>query len=279
MKEYTGSFAGHVPWIMTKDQRGPTCGLSAISIAYRILTGWTLFSTKGQYREFNSEQYQREVKKGEENALVLRKVAKDLGMTAAGEIVNADDLAELAGSCEGISAQVKAIAAEDFIAQVRKDIKAGGVPLVLFYVIPDDEWVEHTPDRKGLFQHWVSVFSVEENGQWLYVNITSINNNKPLTIPTTEVATANQIMVWSWGGPWVASGNTFATASALSIDWVTGKSRKWVKTQSNGSLGWDEILPSSPEYEEQPKLAKVRYSQREPTRDLGFTGYVLLTRS
>lgn len=43
---------GDVPWTMKQNQRGPTCGCTSIAVAYRILTGWTVFPTKGNYRQF-----------------------------------------------------------------------------------------------------------------------------------------------------------------------------------------------------------------------------------
>jgi hypothetical protein len=286
MKKFTGTFLGHMPWVMTQNQRGPTCGLTAINVAYRILTGWTLFATKGQYRDFNILQYQRVVKKGEEHAYVLRKAAKDLNYTAAGEIVNADDLADLANLCDGIRAEVIVTGDGDggnFMESIRRDIKAGGIPLVLFYVIPDQQWIKHTPSRQGTFQHWVPIYAVENFLRWLNPRMTSINGNCLLNVSGKERAENDQLMMWSWGQAWVTDGVNLGKSSALSLDWLGGSPRKWIKNichENIGKLKWSETLPSNNEYSTVPtKTTQVRNTSRIPNRNLALRGYVNLTRS
>lgn len=283
MKKFTGGFSGHMPWVMKQNQRGPTCGLTAINVAYRILTGWTLFATKGQYREFNEV-----VNKGDESAYVLRKAAKDLHYTAAGEIVNADDLASLANLCDGIRADVKVTGdgnGGDFVSSIRKDIKEGGVPLVLFYVIPDKEWAEHIPSRHGVFQHWVPIYAIEDVLKWQSPKMTCINGNRPLSVDTKERAAKDQLMMWSWGKPWITAGARFGDASALSLDWVNSKGgpRKWIKHISDenvGKLKWEETLPTSDKYKiTANSKTKVRLTNRLPNRSLTLRGYVNLTRT
>jgi len=286
MKEFTGQFSGHKPWVMTQNQRGPTCGLTAINVAYRILTGWTLFATKGQFRDFNQQQYRKDIKKGNENTYVLRRAAKELSYSAAGEIVNADDLAHLANLCGGIQAEIKITGdghAGNFVHSIRKDINEGGVPLVLFYVIPDENWVEHTPSRAGTFQHWVPIYAIEHLWQWLSPNMTCINGNRPLKVKTGQRAFKDQLMMWSWGKPWITDGEKFGEASALSIDWVSGSPRKWIKhinDKNIGKLNWEEILPTDRAYTTSADLTtKVRLTSRMPNRELTLRGYVNLTRS
>jgi hypothetical protein len=196
MEAYGGALSGHRPWIMTKNQRGPTCGLTAITVAYRILTGWTIFATKGQYRDFMHEVKSVNLKKGEEKAYVLRKAAKDKGFTAAGEIVNADDLVELVNICDDIRAKVKVIdgsipskLGEKFVQSVRDDIKKGIVPIVLFYVGDNpNSPPDYMPTRKGLFQHWVPLFAVEDNFKWLSLKVKNLKLTKlPLTLKKAPV--------------------------------------------------------------------------------------------
>ena len=284
MESFNGRFVGHMPWVMTQNQRGPTCGLTAINVAYRILTGWTLFATKGQYRDFSAQQYNKVVLKGNENIYVLRRAAKDLGYTAAGEIVNADDLADLANQCEGVSAEVKETSSsggEGFVEALREDIKAGGVPLVLFYVIPGRP--KHEPSRRGPFQHWVPIFAIEDLFKWVDPGMQCINGNLPLSVKPSERAAKDAIMMWSWGKSWVTDGAQFGDASALSLDWVSGKPRKWIKHLSEenmGKLKWDETLPSSSKYSTvADPNTKVRETQRMPSRDLKLRGYINLTRT
>ena len=51
----------------------------------------------GHYRDFESQRYKVKIDKGQENADVLRKAAKDLDHTQAAEIVNADSLVDVIG--------------------------------------------------------------------------------------------------------------------------------------------------------------------------------------
>jgi hypothetical protein len=277
MEEYTGGLKGHRPWIMTQNQRGPTCGLTAITVAYRILTGWTIFATKGQYREFMSKVKSVNLKKGEENAYVIRKAAKDKGLTAAGEIVNADDLAELVNMCDGIQARVKVIdrfmplkLGEKFVQAVRQDIGKGIVPIVLFYVKTEPTL---EPNRTGLFQHWVPLFAVENQMKWLSLNVKNTTFKQPLTLkqrPTKK----NQMIMWNWGEPWLIDGEALGKSSALSLDWTTIP-RMWDKRAGiEGKLGWKEINPSEGDYKLGVSDKKVRYTKREKTRNLEERGYV-----
>ncbi|MEN6318093.1 MAG: hypothetical protein ABFD82_05000 [Syntrophaceae bacterium] len=276
MEKYTGGLDGHRPWIMTQNQRGPTCGLTAITVAYRILTGWTIFATKGQYRDFMHEVKSVDVKKGDENAYVLRKAALDKGYTAAGEIVNADDLAELVNMCDGIRATVRvidkalpSIMGDNFVKAVREDIGKGIVPIVLFYVkTPPPE-----PDRKGLFQHWVPLFAVEDKNKWLSLKVKNTTVQPPLILKTGPTK-KNQMLMWNWGNPWLIDGEALGISSALSLDWTTTP-RMWDKRAGiDGELGWKEINPSEGDYKLDVKDKKVRYTKREKIRDLEERGYV-----
>jgi hypothetical protein len=274
MEEYKLGFTGHRPWIMTKDQRGPTCGLTAITIAYRILTGWTIFATKGQYRNFLDEKYSVKVKKGQENAYVLRKAAKDKGFTAAGEIVNADDLAELVNLCGDVKAEVREIDGSDlsvigvdFVKAIRKDIGDGKVPIVLCYLTDDDK-----PTRTGKWQHWVVVFAVEESGKWRRLKIKNLHAKRDLGLK--GIPKSNQMLIWSWGDPYTIDGVSFGKASALSLDWQSTP-RMWVKGKKKGVLDWDEVPQSDPKYKivKKPK-SNVRYTKVKPKRGLEKRGYV-----
>lgn len=279
MKKYTGGLRGHRPWIMTQDQRGPTCGLTAITVAYRILTGWTIFATKGQYRDFNKQVKSVVVNKGQENAYVLRKAAKDKNYTAAGEIVNADDLAKLVNICDGIQAGIRVISrsvpnaiGKKFVEAVREDISRGIVPIVLFYVqVNTNRTFE--PNRNGLFQHWVPLFAVEKNMKWVNLKVKNTSLKPPFALvkgPTKK----NQMIMWNWGEPWLIDGEALGSSSALSLDWTTTP-RMWDKRQgTEGDLGWKEINPSQSDYKLGVRNKKVRYTKRKSTRDLKDRGYV-----
>jgi hypothetical protein len=278
MEKYTGGLNGHRPWIMTQNQRGPTCGLTAITVAYRILTGWTIFATKGQYRDFQSQVKSVIVKKGDENAYVLRKAAIDKGFTAAGEIVNADDLVELVNMCDGIRATIRVIdrtipfkVGENFVQAVREDIGKGIVPIVLFYVQTEPTL---EPNRAGLFQHWVPLFAVEEKMKWLSLKIKNLTPLEQALTLKTGPTKKNQMIMWNWGEPWLIDGEALGSSSALSLDWTTTP-RMWDKRAGiEGELGWKEINPSEKDYDVSVKDKKVRYTKREKTRDLKERGYV-----
>jgi hypothetical protein len=278
MEKYTGGLNGHRPWIMTQNQRGPTCGLTAITVAYRILTGWTIFATKGQYRDFQSQVKSVIVKKGDENAYVLRKAAIDKGFTAAGEIVNADDLVELVNMCDGIRATIRVIdrsipfkVGENFVQAVREDIRKGVVPIVLFYVQTEPPL---EPNRTGKFQHWVPLFAVEEKMKWLSLKIKNLTPLEQALTLKTGPTKKNQMIMWNWGEPWLIDGEALGKSSALSLDWTTTP-RMWDKRAGiEGELGWKEINPSEKDYDVSVKDKKVRFTKREKTRDLEERGYV-----
>jgi hypothetical protein len=278
MEQYSGALKGHRPWIMTQNQRGPTCGLTAITVAYRILTGWTIFATKGQYREFKHKVKSVVVKKGEENAYVLRKAAKDKKFTAAGEIVNADDLAELVNICDGISADVRVIdrsvpsnTGKKFVAAVREDISNGIVPIVLFYVQVHGPG-NYEPNRIGKFQHWVPIFAVENNNKWVTLKVKNTTKKKDLEL--IQPPQKNQMVMWNWGEPWLIDGEGLGNSSALSLDWVT-KPRMWDKRGADeGKVAWKELNPSEAGYKEDIEDKKVRYTRRKATRNIKERGYV-----
>lgn len=169
LRKFNGITFGRVPWALTQDQRGPTCGMTAISVAYRILTGWTIFPTKGHFRTFNENIYGIVLNKGQENAYVLRRAAKDLSHTVAGEIVNADSLANLVNLCEDVEGQVVELDdSATFVTSVEYDIKNGCVPIVLFHVeLPLVEGTGlYRPQRGGRYRHWVAIVGVKKEGTW-----------------------------------------------------------------------------------------------------------------
>lgn len=278
LTEYSGTKTGYVPWAMTQDQRGPSCGMTAISVAYRILTGWTIFPTKGHYRDFESQRYKVKIDKGKENAYVLRKAAKDLDHTQAGEIVNADSLVDLIGLCEDVTAEVVEIAAspkpgEAFVASIRKDIEAGHVPIVLFHVGYTRKAGFYEPRRGQTHRHWVAVFGVEHKRTWRHLGIKHLSVQPPLKF-TETVESANAMLVWNWGKPYIVGGLELGDSSALSIDWVT-RPRMWKKESGKlGRLAWLELGPGDRDYEEGSKEPNVRYTVEKPTRDLDLRGYV-----
>ncbi len=279
MRKYSGTLNGHRPWAMQQNQRGPTCGLTAISVAYRILTGWTIFATKGEYRNFMQTNKRVTVNKGQENAYVLRKAAKDKGFTAAGEIVNADDLAKLVNICQGVRARVNVVegswrrnVGSSFVRAVREDIKKGIVPVVMFYVNVMGRG-RYAPDRSGLFQHWIPLFAVEENRKWISLEVKNLTRKAPLKLPQGNVP-KNLMVMWNWGNPWLVDGEALGKSSALSLDWTTTP-RMWDKRDAqSGDMGWKEINPSKKEYRRNVRHDKVRYTRRERIRALDKRGYV-----
>lgn len=280
LQAYNGTMTGHRPWALTQNQRGPTCGMTAISVAYRILTGWTIFATKGQFRDFNKQLFLVDMQKGDEDAYVLRKAAKDLHLTQAGEIVNADSLLELLNLCEGVSADIVELqdshdVGARFVSSVRADIKAGYVPIVLFHVGILGGG-QYKPARGEKYQHWVAIFGVEENNAWCHATVKNLSPQTDLTFPD-GVMTADAMLVWNWGRPFVVGGEALGRSSALSIDWVSGRPRMWMKDESKemeGKLKWNELTGSDDNYVVDSTAPNVRYTQEAPSRSLDLRGYV-----
>jgi hypothetical protein len=255
--------------------------MTAISVAYRILTGWTIFATKGQFRDFNRQLFKVDMQKGDENAYVLRKAAKDMHLTQAGEIVNADSLLELLGLCEGVSAEI--VELEDshdvgarFVNSVRADIKAGYVPIVLFHVGFTSVRGQFKPARGEKYQHWVTIVGVEEKNAWCHATVKNLSPQVDLTFNGSPMST-DEMLVWNWGEPYVVGGVELGKSSALSIDWVSGKPRMWVKDDSQekeGQLSWKEVTGSDDNYVNGSTAPNVRYTQEAPVRSLDLRGYI-----
>lgn len=279
LREYTGTKQGDIPWAMDQNQRGPTCGMTAISVAYRILTGWTIFPTKGHFRDFQSKLYGVKINKGDENAYVLRKAAKDLEHTVAGEIVNADSLVELIRCCEGVDAETVPFednvdVGEKFLQSVRKDILAGNVPIVLFHVGLTLTEGQYKPHRGEKYQHWVAIFGAEEGRKWSHLQIKHLTPRMPLKFTDNNVE-KDALLVWNWGKPYIVGGVELGKSSALSIDWATGKPRMWEKEANKpGQLAWLEWTGTDPQYIEGSKLANHRYTVETANKSLDLRGYV-----
>lgn len=276
------SFTGDVPWTMTQNQRGPTCALTAISVAYRILTGWTIFATKGQYRDFSGQLKNIKLEKGQENAYVLRKAAKDADYTAAGEIVNADDLVELVDLTGDTTAVVRPITGpklgDNFLEALRTDIDLEWVPIVLFYLDIRPVKIQ----RSGAWQHWVTVFAVakEDQSGWHQLHPVVSHGKKPLLL-TQKPKSAKDVVIWTWGKAYVVNGDELGSASALSLDWVSsGKQRRWLKEptlETAGKLKWIELPPGHTDYQAPLKEGQEeRFTTRQPTRPLDAAGYVVV---
>ena len=279
LRAYAGTKTGYVPWALDQNQRGPSCGMTAISVAYRILTGWTIFPTKGHYRNFEDQLFKVKIDKGDENAYVLRKAAKDLDHTQAGEIVNADSLVDLVGLCEDVSAEVVSLSpslkvGEDFVASVREDIKAGYVPIVLFHVgYIKGNSKEYEPRRGQTHRHWIAIFGVETGRSWLHLELRNLSPRAPLLFNGHDM-NRNDMLVWNWGKPFIIGGEELGQSSALSIDWVT-EPRMWKKTSGKkGQLAWLELGPGDKRYRVGSTESNVRYTVEKPTRDLDLRGYV-----
>lgn len=278
LERYNG-IEGRIPWTMTQDQRGPTCGCTSIAVAYRILTGWTVFPTKGNYRQFSKDRRGIELQKGNENLLSIRQVAKFDDVTVAGEIVNADDMVSVINKhAEGVRAQVVELdqhpIGRHFVEQVRAAFKAGLAPLVLFYIDGPTDKI----GRKYDFQHWVNIYAIEHNGEWLYTPIKNLTTNLPLSLKTKPKA--EQILIWTWGKAYVVDGEALGEASALSINWAEPP-RMWQKQPwREGALSWDEISPKDKKYvKPKPQSVpskNVRYTLVKPKRDLREHGFVVM---
>lgn len=279
LQRYTGDVLGRVPWALTQNQRGPTCGMTAISVAYRLLTGWTIFPTKGQFRDFNRQLFAVDMKKGDENCYGLREAAKDLGHTTAGEIVNADSLVELIGRCDGVTADIVELpdtldVGARFVTSVRESIKAGYVPIVLFHVGFTLVQGQYRPARGEKYQHWVAIVGVEENMGWCHVRPTYLSPEPSLTFPGSKMS-KDDMLVWNWGKPFIVGGEELGRSSALSIDWVSGRPRMWEKEPGKpGELKWLERAGDDKEYVDGSTAPNVRYTSEQPLRDVNLRGYV-----
>lgn len=277
LEQYT-DISGDIPWAMQQDQRGPTCGMTSIAVAYRILTGWTVFPTKGNYRAFMDELRSWPVEKGQENIYSIRKAAKDNQATTAGEIVNADDMVQLINNhAQDVHAGVVEIEPtrlgyqEEFLSKVREAIKSGLAPIILFYVDGPTDNI----GRQYKWQHWVNIFAVEDGtGKWLQCNMKNLSFKQPITLNVQPKK--DQILIWTWGMPFTIDGKALGAASALSIDWAS-KPRMWKKGNKVGKLDWDEIVPDTEKYvplSSQSPSDKVRYTQVVPKRALELRGFV-----
>ncbi|HEU4406878.1 MAG TPA: hypothetical protein VFS43_16545 [Polyangiaceae bacterium] len=273
---------GDIPWTMTQSQRGPTCGCTAIAVAYRILTGWTVFPTKGNFRQFSNDRRGRWLEKGQEHIVSVRNVAKYDDVSTAGEIVNADDMAELINDhAEGVRASVVDVEGQNvgaaFVEQVRNAFDAKLAPLVLFYIDPRDGELGIGREFDGA--HWVNIYAVEKGGEWHFTAINNLTVKKPLLL--TKAPKKGQMLVWSWARAWVVDGEALGKASALSVDWKTTP-RLWTKdkTEENvGQLAWKEIVPDSDDYEESKPstdVQEVRYTGVAPLRPLSKYGFVVM---
>jgi len=277
LRAYSGTKTGYVPWALTQNQRGPTCAMTAISVAYRILTGWTIFPTKGHFRNFESQLFNITIEKGQENAYVLRKAAKDLDHTQAGEIVNADSLVELVGLCEDVAAEVVSFkpsmtVGQDFVESIRTDIGKGLVPIVLFHVGFTSTQGHYLPERGQKYRHWIAIFGVEEKRKWLQLDIKHLSVQPALRFTAQDMKAAD-MLVWNWGNPFIVGGDELGGSSALSIDWVT-EPRMWEKSGKPGTLAWLERGPGDKDYQPDLEQSNVRYTVEKPTRDLDLRGYV-----
>lgn len=283
LRSYNGLMFGHVPWAMTQNQRGPTCGMTAISVAYRILTGWTIFPTKGHYRDFYNQLYNVKLTKGHEKAYVLRRAAKDLQHTKAGEIVNADSLVKLVDLCEGVRAKVVSFepstvvgqsVGQSFVEAIREEMEGGNVPIVLFHVGYTGTEGHYEPKRGQTHRHWVAIFGVEDGGRsWRHLDVRNVEGQIPLQFTGHDMQ-PNDLLVWNWGRPYIVGGVELGESSALSIDWVTDP-RMWKKQSGKpGKLAWLELGPGDTEYRVGLNEPNVRYTKERPTRDLDLRGYV-----
>jgi hypothetical protein len=270
---------GDVPWTMTQNQRGPTCGCTSIAVAYRILTGWTVFPTKGNYRQFSQDRLGIALKKGDDDIFSVRKAAKYDEVSSAGEIVNADDMVAVINEhAEGVQAEAIQLdegkPGTDFVAKVKQAFRAGSAPLVLFYIDgPTDEI-----GRQFDFQHWVNIYAVEDSGAWLYTPITNLQKKNELQLKQTPKD--GEMLVWTWGHPYVVDGNALGIASALSINW-SKPPRMWEKESGKpGQLKWKEISPKSLDYVAPSSSTpdNVRYTIVDPTVDVKTHGFVVMRR-
>ena len=279
LEKYT-HYSGRIPWTMTQNQRGPTCGCTTIAVAYRILTGWTVFPTKGNYRQFSLDCRGIELQKGSENLLSIRQAAKFDDVTAAGEIVNADDMVAIINNhTEGVRAAVVKVddsnVGEDFMTKVRAAFENNLAPIVLFYIDGPTDNIGREYD----FQHWVNIYAVERDKKWLYTHIKNLTvelNQLELTAPPKP----NEILIWTWGKPYVVDGPSLGEASALSINWAEPP-RMWLKEPPSGKLNWKEISPKNTKEYVEPMLQSaqqknVRYTSTKQKRDLSDHGFVVM---
>jgi hypothetical protein len=272
---------------MTQNQRGPTCGCTSIAVAYRILTGWTVFPTKGNFRQFSHDRLQIDLQKGNENILSVREAAKFDDVTTAGEIVNADDMVTvIKRHAEGVGARVVEVsqrtAGESFLAEVRSAFDRGMAPIVLFYIDGKTDNI----GRKYDFQHWVNIFAVERKGKWLYTPITNLSSRDSLSL-SDKPTSPGEMLVWTWGRQFVVDGQALGEASALSINWAEPP-RMWQKDKikntewRDGDLNWEEISPKDQLKYVAPKsksiVPTVRYTTRLPSRKPKARGLVVMYR-
>lgn len=246
--------------------------MTAISVAYRILTGWTIFPTKGHFRKFNSELYGITLEKGQENAYVLRRAAKDLEHTVAGEIVNADALVDLVNLCEDVRGEVVQVEdADEFVESVKKDLERGNVPIVLFHVglpLVRNSGL-YRPARGEKYRHWVAIVGAARKGTWRPAA------SKHFKLTFSGDYKSGDLLVWNWGQPFLVGGKELGKASALSIDWTGDRPRMFEKELGKPcKLAWLEYGPDDDRYRDQVKSPRVRYVSEKPTRDLASLGYV-----
>lgn len=270
---------GDVPWTMTQNQRGPTCGCTSIAVAYRILTGWTVFPTKGNYRQFSQDRLGVTLNKGDDDIFSVRKAAKFDDVSSAGEIVNADDMVTVINAhAEGVQAEVikldESEPGADFIAKIKDAFRSGYAPMVLFYIDGDTDNIGRQYD----FQHWVNIYAVEHGGKWLHTPVTNLQKKNDLELK--KAPKDGEMLVWTWGHPYLVDAGELGIASAISINW-SEPPRMWQKELGQpGKLKWKELSPKDKDYVA-PKSSipdNVRYTKVKPVEGLDKHGFVVMRR-
>lgn len=206
-------------------------------------------------------------------------------MTSAGESVNADDMVSVINRhAEGVRAQI--VGLEDgpkvgatFVDSVRYAFKQRMAPLVLFYIDGPTDNIGREYD----FQHWVNIFAVEDKGKWLYTAIKNLGSKIPLRLITPPKT--DEILIWTWGKPYVIDGPELGKASVLSINWLEPP-RMWQKLKQgdvnwkDGDLNWDEVSPKNDKYTPPDPSSlppkSVRYTKVAPSKGLDKRGFVVV---